>query len=197
MRFTIPSPTHPSTHPSTRARRALAPRALAGGLFAAATLLAPTATLAPTAALAADPVPVVPAADPGRAERVKVGVLACDIEGGFGFIIASSKRLACRYNGVGGAESYRGRVTRVGADIGVTGKQVLSWTVFAPATTDVFSGLEGGYAGVGANAAIGVGFGTNVLLGGSGRRIVLQPISIQTGTGVNAAAGITGLSLDR
>ena len=137
------------------------------------------------------------AADPANPERVKVGVLACDIEGGFGFLIGSSKRLDCRYNGVGGFESYSGRVTKVGVDLGVTGKQVLSWTVFAPATTDVFSGLEGGYAGVSANAALGVGFGTNVLLGGSSRRIVLQPVSIQTGTGVNAAAGITGLSLDR
>ena len=158
-----------------------------GGIFASA-LLALTA-FGP--ARAADPTPAP------TGERVKVGVLACDIEGGFGFLIASSKRLACRYNGVGGAESYFGRVTRVGADIGVTGKQVLSWTVFAPATTDVFSGLEGGYAGVGANAAVGVGFGTNVLLGGSGRRIVLQPVSLQTGTGLNASAGITGLSLDR
>ena len=137
------------------------------------------------------------AADPAPGERVKVGVLACDVEGGFGFLVGSSKRLACRYNGVNGSEGYVGRVTRVGADIGVTGKQVLSWTVFAPATTDVFAGLEGGYAGVGANAAVGVGFGTNVLLGGSGRRIVLQPVSIQTGTGLNASAGITGLSLDR
>ena len=155
-------------------------------------------TLPAGVAIAADAVPgaEVPAA-PAAGERVKVGVLACDVEGGFGFIVASSKRLDCRYNGVGGVEAYAGRVTRVGADIGVTGKQVLSWTVFAPATTDVFSGLEGGYAGVGASAAVGVGFGTNVLLGGSGRRIVLQPVSIQTGTGVNASAGITGLSLNR
>ena len=164
----------------------------------AAAIILAFGTLPAGLAVAADAVPSaeIPAA-PASGERVKVGVLACDIEGGVGFIIASSKRLDCRYNGVGGVEAYAGRVTRVGADIGVTGKQVLSWTVFAPATTDVFSGLEGGYAGIGANAAVGVGFGTNVLLGGSGRRIVLQPVSIQTGTGVNASAGITGLSLDR
>ena len=164
---------------------------------AAALISVATAIPAHAPARAADAVPLTPVADPGRAERVKVGVLACDIEGGFGFLVGSSKRLDCRYNGVGGAEAYRGRVTKVGVDVGVTGRQVLSWTVFAPATTDVFSGLEGGYAGVSANAAVGVGFGANVLLGGSGRRIVLQPVSVQTGTGLNAAAGITGLSLDR
>ena len=130
-------------------------------------------------------------------ERVKVGVLACDIEGGLSFLIGSSRPVACRYNGVTGVEDYRGRITKIGVDVGGTGRQVLSWTVFAPATTDVFSGLEGRYAGVSANAALGPGFGTNVLLGGSGRRVVLQPVSIQTGAGLNVAATISGLRLSR
>ena len=130
-------------------------------------------------------------------ERVKVGVLTCDIEGGLSFIVGSSRPVACRYNGVTGAEDYSGRITKIGVDLGATGRQVMSWTVFAPATTDAFSGLEGGYAGLSANAALGPGFGTNVLLGGSGRRIVLQPVSVQTGSGVNVAATISGLRLRR
>lgn len=156
------------------------------------------ATVLCASAIASIPTSETDAADrfvPG--ERVKVGVLACDIEGGLSFLIGSSRPVACRYNGVTGVEDYRGRITKIGVDVGGTGRQVLSWTVFAPATTDVFSGLEGRYAGVSANAALGPGFGTNVLLGGSGRRVVLQPVSIQTGSGLNVAATISGLRLSR
>ena len=157
--------------------------------MAPAPLAAALVVLSPGAGMAADRFE--------QPERVKVGVLTCDIEGGLGFLIGSSRRLECRYSGVTGRESYGGRITKLGADIGPTGRQVLSWTVFAPATTDVFSGLEGRYAGVSASAALGPGFGTNVLLGGSARRVVLQPVSVQTGSGLNATAAITGLRLRR
>lgn len=132
------------------------------------------------------------------AERVKVGVLTCDIEGGLSFIVGSSRRVACTYSGTYGTEAYFGRITKIGVDVGGTGKQVMAWTVFAPATgNDATVGLQGRYAGVSANVALGPGFGTNVLLGGSARRVVLQPVSTQTGAGLNVAATISGLRLDR
>ena len=166
---------------------------LAGRAAALAAL--PLAALALIAiaspATAADPVPV-------NAERVKVGVLTCDIEGGLGFIIGSSRRVACTYSGTFGTESYFGRITKIGVDVGATGKQVMAWTVFAPATGgDGTAGLEGRYAGVSANVALGPGFGTNVLIGGSARRVALQPVSTQTGAGLNVAAAIAGLRLSR
>ena len=153
--------------------------------------LSALAGLAPLHAQAADAVPA-------SAERVKVGVLTCDIEGGLGYILGSSRRVACTYSGTFGTEAYFGRITKIGVDVGATGKQVMTWAVFAPATgNDATVGLQGGYAGVSANAALGPGFGANVLLGGSGRRVVLQPVSVQTGAGLNVAAGVTGLSLNR
>ena len=141
-------------------------------------------------ARAADPVPA--------GERVKVGVLTCDIEGGLSLLIGSSRRVACTYSGTFGTETYFGRILKLGVDVGATGKQVMAWTVFAPATGgDGTAGLEGRYAGVSANVALGPGFGTNVLLGGSGRRVALQPVSTQTGAGLNVAATISGLALSR
>ena len=156
----------------------------------AALIALPLAAVAAAPAHAADPVPA--------SERVKVGVLTCDIEGGLGFIIGSSRRVGCTYSGTFGTESYFGRITKIGVDIGATGKQVMAWTVFAPATgSDGTAGLEGRYAGASANVALGPGFGTNVLLGGSARRVVLQPVSTQTGAGLNVAAAISGLRLER
>ena len=55
--------------------------------------------------------------------------------------------------------------------------------------------LAGSYGGATASAAAGVGVGANVLVGGSGNTISLQPISIEGMTGLNIAAGVAALTL--
>jgi len=52
------------------------------------------------------------------------------------------------------------------------------WSVYAP-TNRRFGALAGLYTGASAEATVGLGLGTNVLLGGSNRTIALQPFSIQ------------------
>jgi hypothetical protein len=42
---------------------------------------------------------------------------------------------------------------------------------------------------------LGPGFGANVLIGGSRRSVVLQPLSIERSIGINLAAGVTSLTL--
>jgi len=42
---------------------------------------------------------------------------------------------------------------------------------------------------------VGAGVGANVLVGGLNKSISLQPVSVQGTTGLNAAAGITTISL--
>jgi len=66
--------------------------------------------------------------------------------------------------------------------------------VFAPSQL-AKGGLTGQYGGVSANAAIGVGGGANVLIGGSDKTVTLQPVSLQAQTGLNAVAAISGLTL--
>ena len=53
---------------------------------------------------------------------VKIGVLSCEIEGGVGFIIGSSKAVDCVYGPASGArpEHYSGTIGKLGVDIGVT-----------------------------------------------------------------------------
>ena len=55
--------------------------------------------------------------------------------------------------------------------------------------------LNGTYAGVSAEATVGVGVGANALVGGSVRSIVLQPLSVQAQEGLNIAAGVSSLQL--
>jgi len=47
-----------------------------------------------------------------------------------------------------------------------------------------------------ANASIGVGGGSNFLVGGPANAYALQPISVQGQTGLNVAAGVAGIELE-
>jgi hypothetical protein len=128
---------------------------------------------------------------------VKVGVLECAVAPGVGLIVGSSRSMDCVFTpSRGRPERYKGNVTRVGIDIGFTGRGTLAWGVFAP-TTNAYrpGGLVGDYAGVSAQATVGVGLGANALVGGSSRTFALQPFSVEGQTGLNIAAGVAGLSL--
>lgn len=129
--------------------------------------------------------------------RVRVGVLSCDVSPSVGFVVGSRRELACvfRPDRRGRAEAYVGQMTRVGLDVGVTGRGVLAWTVFAATPRIARWQLTGEYAGASAQATLGVGLGANALVGGSRRTIALQPISVQAQTGLNLAVGVGDLRL--
>ncbi len=126
---------------------------------------------------------------------VRVGVLACSVEGGASFVFGSTKDMRCVFDADGRKERYVGRIDKFGVDIGITGKSVLVWTVLAP-TDNLSSGaLSGEYVGVSADASVGVGGGANLLIGGSNDTISLQPLSAQAQTGLNAALAVASLKL--
>jgi len=136
------------------------------------------------------------AAPAAAQQNVKIGQLRCEVSGGLGLIIASSKELECRYTSEGGRhERYFGRISKFGLDIGATTGGVLVWDVFAPEQGPKRGALAGNYEGVGASATVGVGLGANALVGGSNRSIALQPLSTQTQGGLDLAAGVESLTL--
>jgi hypothetical protein len=126
---------------------------------------------------------------------VRVGDLTCNVASGWGFVFGSSKDLHCTFRGNGHHEHYTGTISKFGVDLGYTGGEVLVWGVFAP-TSDMREGaLQGDYAGVSAQATVGVGLGANVLVGGLDKSIALQPLSVSGEKGLNVAAGIGSISL--
>lgn len=136
------------------------------------------------------------AVSPVQAAGVKVGVLSCNIDSGWGFILGSSKDMRCNFVPNGGrGEHYSGTVSKIGVDIGYTQGGVIIWNVIAPSSDLRPGALEGGYGGVTAGATVGVGLGANVLVGGFDKSISLQPISIEGNTGLNVAAGIGTMNL--
>lgn len=132
------------------------------------------------------------------AERTRLGTLECTIAGGIGLLITSSKKATCTFKHADGTvENYTGQLNKLGLDIGVTGESYLKWVVFTPAGSEVGAhALAGGYVGASAGISLGIGLGANALIGGSAKNIGLQPLSVEGGTGLNVAAGVSSLNLD-
>ncbi len=127
---------------------------------------------------------------------VNVGTLTCNVASGWGFVFGSSKDLHCTFREhERRAVHYNGTISKFGMDIGYTEGGVLIWGVIAP-SSDVRPGsLDGDYVGASAGATVGVGVGANVLIGGFGKSIALQPLSVSGNRGLNVAAGIGSISL--
>jgi hypothetical protein len=70
--------------------------------------------------------------------------------------------------------------------------------VLAPTESEYSEGgLNGSYKGVSAEATFGVGLGANVMTGGSENTLALQPLSLNTQTGINLAIGVGEINLTR
>ena len=130
-------------------------------------------------------------------DRVQVGRLSCDIDGGVGYVFVSEKSLTCEFIRKGKkTEVYDGTIRKLGIDIGVTDATRLEWLVFA-ATDDVpRHALRGLYVGGSGEASLGVGGGANWLFGGFEDSISLQPWSVQATKGVNFTWAFAGLELN-
>jgi hypothetical protein len=141
---------------------------------------------------------VLPAlAAPASAEAaVKIGTLRCDVSGGLGLIITSSKEMSCFFDSAHGyRERYYGTIRKFGLDLGETSRGVLAWAVFAPTAGPRRGALAGDYVGADASVALGAGVGANALVGGFDRSFALQPLSLEMQSGVALAAGVASLSL--
>ena len=148
------------------------------------------------AALAA--VALTVAAVPAQAEsRGQVGRLSCTVDAGVGLIITSEKDMTCRFIRKGHkTEIYEGTIRKVGLDIGFTDTTQIEWLVFSASAANVTRrSLAGTYVGGSSEATIGVGLGSNWLIGGSRRGFALQPWSIQAQTGLNASLAFASLTL--
>ncbi len=129
-------------------------------------------------------------------ERIQAGSLTCDVSAGLGLILGSQRQVYCTFTPAvpGAVEVYTGSITRIGLDLGATAGGVMIWMVYSP-TARPAGALAGEYAGPSAEASFIAGLGANVLVGGSGSTVALQPVSVQGQAGLNLAAGIAGLQL--
>jgi hypothetical protein len=131
-----------------------------------------------------------------QAQGVQVGVLTCDLAGGIGFIVGSSRGVDCTFLPPNGSpQHYVGSINKLGVDIGYLQGGVMVWSVVAPTVNFAPGSLSGSYGGVTATATVGFGIGANVLVGGSANSIALQPVSVEGTTGLNVAAGVAEMTV--
>jgi len=87
-------------------------------------------------------------AEPAAAQRIRAGLLTCDVSAGIGLIITSQRQVSCAFkpDQPGRQEGYEGTITKYGLDLGATGGGEMVWAVF----TDTIAGpgfLAGDYVG--------------------------------------------------
>jgi len=152
-----------------------------------------------TAAGAADMVireEVPVAVDRGDRDGVKIGMLTCDVGGGVGYVLGSAKSVDCVFSSTRGEQdAYSGVIRKMGVDLGFTTQGRIVWAVFAPTAGYHHGSLGGLYQGATAEATLGLGVGTNVLVGGTSGSIQLQTISVSGQIGLNLAATGTSVTL--
>jgi hypothetical protein len=137
-------------------------------------------------------------ADPAGAQRVRAGVLTCDISPGLSFVIGSEKTVACNFapEPPGPPQVYSGSISKFGLDVGATGGGVMVWAVFTDSMAPPGPGfLAGDYFGASGQVTVAAGLGANALIGGSNNTVALQPFSVSTSVGLNFALGVAELRL--
>jgi Protein of unknown function (DUF992) len=150
----------------------------------------------PSSAQAPPPSPQQPPS--AQQSWTQVGALVCKVDPNVGFIFVGHQPMQCTYTpGVASAppEYYDGAINTVGIDIGVSAGSVLAWGVFAPTTGLPQGALAGEYVGASGDVGFVVGGGANVLMGGSGRTVALQPLSLQGSIAFNVVLGVSSLKL--
>ena len=131
----------------------------------------------------------------------QLGSMVCTRIAGTGFniIIHSSYEVRCIFKGGIDAEQwYIGKTgVALGVDLKWTKEESILFGILSNTVEFVPEGafLTGTYGGAKAEAALGIGAGVAVLLGGSNDTIALQP-AVEGSTGVGVAAGLSYLNLE-
>lgn len=131
----------------------------------------------------------------------RIGILHCkQIPGrGFNVIIHSQSVYDCVLIAPEGRERYVGEAgIGFGLDLEWTRDKTISYSVLAYEGSAQIGdhALAGTYVGVKASAGVVVGAGAQVLVGGGKRNISLQPLALESYSGLGATAGFGYLSLE-
>ena len=132
---------------------------------------------------------------------VEAGLLTCTVVPGsrVNLLVRSTADVKCSYSKGGAAEEYIGETgIALGVDLSFKHNEKMAFSVFA-ATQNITPGtwaLAGRYVGGEVSAAAGLGLGAKALFGGGARNIGLQPIALESSTGLGASGGLSFLYLE-
>jgi hypothetical protein len=128
--------------------------------------------------------------------NTQLGMLKCDTSIGIGEILVRKQTMTCVFtHSDGKTENYTGKVHQFGIEIGEVKEGHLAWAVFAASPATGTGLLAGKYGGVDASVAAGIGLGADVLVGGTGEALSLQPLAVEGEPGIGIAAGVEQIEL--
>ncbi|TDJ61360.1 MAG: DUF992 domain-containing protein [Proteobacteria bacterium] len=146
-------------------------------------------------------VSVVCSANLAAAGGIEVGLLTCNVVPGtrLNLLIRSTADVECVFENDGVTEQYYGETgIALGLDLSFRSNEKMVFVVFA-ATDDTGPGakaLGGKYIGAQVSAAAGLGLGARALVGGGAKNIGLQPLALETSTGIGIAGGLSFLYIE-
>ena len=132
---------------------------------------------------------------------IEVGILHCSVVPGsrVNLLIRSTADVECTFENDGETELYKGETgIALGLDLSFRSNERMAFTVIA-ASEDVRPGakaLGGKYVGGQVSAAAGLGLGAKALVGGGAKNIGLQPLAIETSSGIGIAGGLGFLYIE-
>jgi hypothetical protein len=130
--------------------------------------------------------------------RIYIGSLTCNIAGGTGYVLGSSKSMDCVFLANDGVHSaqYTGTINKVGIDIGYTKAVHTIWRVYSLGSNRGPRDLSGTYVGEQTSVvAAGSQAGGNWLYGGPNAEIGMVASGIVKDAGYNLATGIAEMNL--
>ena len=132
---------------------------------------------------------------------IEVGLLTCNVVPGsrLNLLIRSTADVECVFENNGVTEEYHGETgIALGLDLSIRTNEKMAFTVIA-AASDIGPGakaLGGKYVGGQVSAAAGLGLGAKALIGGGAKNIGLQPLALETSTGIGIAGGLGFLYIE-
>ena len=130
---------------------------------------------------------------------IEAGILTCKLTGGTNLVLISEANYDCMLEVAGDRfpdERYSASIGKLGVDLSIEQAETLVWAVVAATGRSDPGLISGEYIGVSADAALGLGVGAHVLVGGFDDSITLQPLSIAGREGLGIAAGVEKLSME-
>ncbi|WP_020697531.1 DUF992 domain-containing protein [Reyranella massiliensis] len=128
--------------------------------------------------------------------RIYIGALSCNVAGGTGYVLASSKTMECVFlDRNGQSAEYSGTINKVGIDIGYTKAVHTVWRVYSLGSDRKANQLSGTYVGEQGTVAAGGQAGGNWIFGGPNAEIGMVASGIVKDAGYNLATGIAEMSL--
>ena len=144
---------------------------------------------------------VLYSANAAAAGGIELGILTCNVVPGsrVNLLIRSTADVECTFENNGVTEQYKGETgIALRLDLSFRSNERMAFTVFA-AADDIGPGakaLGGRYVGGQVSAAAGLGLGAKALVGGGAKSIGLQPLALETSTGIGIAGGLGFLYIE-